>query len=163
MLLQILRAARLDRQAYLRAVLSPNAAADGVLIVAVVYVILAVAIVPLDDFELIAYGRFILQGLVSWLILAGAVYLIGRYLMDGEGSFPGVLSIVALAHPVLLVLLVARVGLSPFLALLVSTVWFLAALVAGTRVALSFTPERAGAAVAGGYVVWLLMSRFLAV
>ena len=73
MLLQILRAARLDRQAYLRAVLSPNAAADGVLIVAVVYVILAVAIVPLDDFELIAYGRFILQGLVSWLILAGAV------------------------------------------------------------------------------------------
>jgi hypothetical protein len=163
MLSQILRAARLDRQAYLRAVLSPNAAADGVLIVSVVYVILALVLVSLDDFELVAYGRFVIQGLISWLILAGAIYLIGRYLMEGEGSFPGVLATVALAHPVLLVLLIARIGLSPFLALLVSTVWFLAALVAGTRVALSFAVERAGVTVAGGYVVWLLMSRFLVV
>ncbi len=69
----------------------------------------------------------------------------------------------ALAHPVLLVLLIARLGLSPFLALLASTVWFLAALVAATRVALGFPLERAGVAVAGGYVVWLLMSRFLVV
>jgi hypothetical protein len=163
MLSQVFGAARLDRQAYLRAALSPNAAADGVLIVSVVYVVLAIAIVPLDDFELIAYGRFVLQGLVSWLILAGAIYLIGSYLMDGDGSFPGVLATVALAHPVLLVLLIARLGLSPFLALLASTVWFLAALVAGTRVALSFPFERAGVTVAGGYVVWLLMSRFLVV
>jgi hypothetical protein len=163
MLSQVFGAARLDRQAYLRAALSPNAAADGVVIVAMVYVLLAIVIVPLDDFELIAYGRFILQGLISWLILAGAIYLIGRHLMDGEGSFPSVLATVALAHPVLLVLLIARLGLSPFVALLASTVWFLAALVAATRVALGFPLERAGVAVAGGYVVWLLMSRFLVV
>jgi hypothetical protein len=46
-------------------------------------------------------------------------------------------------------------------ALLVGTIWFLAILVAGTRVALSMALERAVLAVAGGYVLWLFLSRFL--
>jgi hypothetical protein len=162
MIRQVIRASTFNRDAYLRAVLSPNAAGDALIIVAAVYLVMAVAILPFDDFDLAGYLRIVISGGFSWLILSGAIYLVGRYGLEGEGSFQGVLAMTALAHPVLLLVLAARaVGLSPFLALLAGTVWFLAILVAGTRVALDLVLERAVLAVAGGYVLWLLFSRFL--
>ena len=123
---------------------------------------LDLAILPIGDFDVVGYFRFVISGAFSWLILSGAIYLVGRYALEGEGSFQGVLAMTALAHPVLLLVLAARaLGLPAFLALLVGTVWFLAILVAGTRVALSLILERAVLAVAGGYVLWLIFSRFL--
>ena len=159
MLQRIIGAALLRRDAFLRAVLSQNAAADGVVIVVGVYVILALVALP---FDVVGYGRWVLSGLWSWLLLTGAIYLIGRYLLEGYGSFPMALSVTALAHPVLLVLLAFQLLDQPgWITLLVSTVWFLAVLVAGARVALELVLEKAVVAVAGGYVVWLIFSRFL--
>ena len=161
MLRQVFRAATFKRDAYLRAVLSRAGVADGVIIVAVVYLVLAVALRPIDGFDLIEYARVVLNGAFSWLILSGMIYLVGRHLLEGEGSWQGVLAMAALAHPVLLAVLVTRMALVSFLALLLGTVWFLAILVAGTRVALSLALEKAVLAVAGGYVLWLVLSRFL--
>ncbi|NQV07766.1 YIP1 family protein [bacterium] len=159
MIRRVIGAATFRRDAYLRAVLSPNAAADGLMVVAAVYLVLAVAILP---FNVVDYGRWVLSGLWSWLLLSGAIYLIGKHLLEGFGSFPGMLAVTAFAHPVLAVLLIARLpGLPDWLTLVVSTVWFLAILVAGTRVALELITEKALVAVAGGYVVWLILSRFL--
>lgn len=162
MIRQVIRASTFNRDAYLRAVLSPNATGDAVIIVAAVYLVLAVSILPLDGLDLIGYLRFVINGAFSWLILSGAIYLVGKFALEGEGSFQGVLAMAALAHPVLLLVLAARaLGLPALLALMAGTAWFLAILVAGTRVALSLVLERAVLAVAGGYVLWLLLSRFL--
>lgn len=162
MIRQVIRAATFQRDAYLRAVLSPNAAGDALILVTAVYLVMAVAILGFDGFDLVEYLRFVIRGGFSWLILSGAIYLVGRYVLEGEGSFQGVLATTALAHPVLLVVLAARaIGLPPLLALLAGTAWFLAILVAGSRVALDLAPERAVLAVAGGYVLWLIFSRFL--
>lgn len=183
MIRQIIRGATFQRDAYLRAVIGSNGTGDAVIIVAALYVILALTVYPQAVTDVVAHGRSLLNGAFAWLILTGIIYLIARYGLRGEGSFQGMLASSALAHPVLILLVAAQVGapiplsvvahptlllsevwkldVIPGIVVAVATVWFLAILAAGTRVAMSVTIDRAVLAVAGGYAGWWAVGSIL--
>ena len=179
MLRQVIRSVTFRRDGYLRAVLGNRGVADGVVIVAAVYLALALTIGSRGIGDLVGHARFVLNGGFAWLIITGLLYLITRHGLRGEGSFQGVLATTALAHPVLLLLAIAQVGDPIPLALfahptllatevfrleflagvgvVVATAWFLAILTAGARIAMSLSLERAALAVGGSYVAWWLV------
>ena len=161
MIRQVIRGATFQRDAYLRAVIGTNGTGDAVIIVVAVYVVLALTVSPWAVTDFVGLARFVLNGAFAWVILTGIIYLITRHGMRGEGSFQGVLAMSALAHPVLVLLIAAQVSTSiplslvahptllltevwkldfiPAIVVVVATVWFLAILAAGTRVAMSVT------------------------
>ena len=155
MLRVILSGVALRRDAYLRMVLAPDGVADGAMVVSGVYLLLAVPGI-FRGAGLLALVWSVIGGVFGWAILAGLVYLSGRYLLEGDGTFPGVAAASALAFPPLLMALVLRLVLGPFLALLAASVWSLACLWQAARVALELAPGRAALAVAVGYGGWLL-------
>ena len=183
MIRQIVRGATFQRDAYLRAVLSSNGTGDAVIIVAVVYLVLALTISVYAVSDVLGIARFVLSGGFAWLILTGLIYLIARYAIHGQGSYQGMLAMSALAHPVLLLLVLLPVGgafsffARPTLAIMhvdrfeflgtvaviLATLWFLAILVAGTRVAMGIAIDRAILAVAGGYLGWWVLGTMLGV
>lgn len=157
MLRLILSGATLRRDAYLRMLLAPDGVADGAMVVAGVYLLLAVPGI-LRAAGLLAVVWSVIGGVFGWMVLAGLVYLAGRHVLAGEGTFPGVAAASALAFPPLLVALLLRLVLDPFLALLAASVWSLACLWQAARVALELAPGRAALAVAVGYGGWLLLA-----
>jgi hypothetical protein len=183
MIRQIIRGAAFQRDAYLRAVIGSNGTGDAVIIVAAVYVILALTVSPREVVDVVGHARFVLNGAFAWLILSGIIYLISRHGMRGDGSFQGVLAMSALAHPVLVLLVAAQVGASfplalyahptlllmevwklgflPAIAVALATLWFLGILAAGTRVAMSMTIDRAALAVGAGYLGWWVAGSIL--
>jgi len=183
MIRQVIRGATFQRDAYLRAVIGSNGTGDAVMIVAAVYVVLALTVSYRAVTDVVGHARFILNGGFAWLILAGIIYLISRHAFRGEGSFQGVLAMSALAHPVLLLLVLAQIGQTVPLALyshptllltevhrlglvggvvvILATVWFLGILAAGTRVAMSLPFEKAVVAVGGGYASWWVVEAVL--
>ena len=94
MIRQVIRGATFRRDAYLRAVIGSNGTGDAVVIVAGVYVILALTISIRATTDVVGHARFVLNGGFAWLILSGIVYLIARHGFHGEGSFQGVVAIV---------------------------------------------------------------------
>jgi len=153
----ILAGAALRRHAYLRMVLAPDGLADGVLVVGAVQVLLAVPGI-LRGNGLLALVWSAVAGVFGWLVLAGLVYLAGRHVLGGAGSFPSVAAASALAFPPLLTALVLRLVLDPFFALLAASVWSLACLWQAARVALELPPARAALAAVVGYGGWLLLT-----
>jgi tRNA pseudouridine(38-40) synthase len=109
-------AALLKREPYLVMVVRPDGVADGAMVVAAVYALLMIPWV-LDGIGIITATRVILYGLVNWIILSGLVYLIGRYLLDGDGSYPGTMAATAIGHPVLLAGILLAPILDPWRAL----------------------------------------------
>jgi len=157
MLRVILRGALLRRDAYLRMVLAREGVADGAMIVAVVYLVLVVPAV-LGGASLLAAAGFVVGGVFGWVVLSGLTYLAGRYVFEGDGTFPSVMAAAALAFPPLLVAVALRVIVTPRAAMLVASVWLLAGLWQATRVSLELAPARAAAAAALGYGGWVLLS-----
>lgn len=154
MLNRILRAARFEREAYVQAVVSANAVADGLVIVGAVWLVLAAGLV--GSFDLLLFVRIALSGLFAWIVLSGVIYLMGKHVFHGYGSFPGTMGVTALAHPLLLLILLVDVWTDGFRVIVLGSLWFLVALVPGSRVALELKAEHAAAAVGVGYLVWLV-------
>ncbi len=179
MLHQVIRGLTFRRDGYLRAVLSRNGVADAVVIVTVVYLVLSLTLSSSAVADLIGHVRFVLNGGFAWLILTGLLYLITRHALEGDGSFQGLLATTALAHPALLLLVAAqagdriplalfahptlllpevfRFGFVTSVAVVAATLWFLAILAAGARVAMSLPLERAALAVGGAYLGWWIV------
>jgi hypothetical protein len=152
----ILRGAFLRRDAYVRMVLAPNGAADGLMIVAGVY-LLRILVAVFQDVGVVAALRFAVGGVIGWIILSGLVYLIGRHLLEGYGSFPGVLAAASLGFPPLLLAIPLTLVISPLGADLVVSAWLVACLWVAARVALELEPEKAIVAAAGGWACWIVV------
>ncbi|MFH1329045.1 MAG: YIP1 family protein [Actinomycetota bacterium] len=147
----------LRRQAYLRMVLAREGVADAAMVVAVVYLVLAVPGI-LGTSGLLAVAAFVVGGVFSWVALSGLTYLAGRHVLEGDGTFPSVMAATGLAFPPLVVSLLLRPFLPPRVALAASSAWLLACLWQAARVSLDLSPARAAAAAAGGYGGWLALS-----
>ena len=180
MIRQVIRGATLRRESYVRAVIGSDGTGDAVILVAAVYLVLALTISSSSLVEIVDHAFFLLRGAFGWLILSGIVYLIARYGFRGEGSYQGVLAVSGLAHPVLLLLVLAQLGSSfplrlvshptllmleawrldflPAVITIVATLWFLAILAAGTRVAMSLTLDRAVITVGAAYMDWFVVA-----
>ena len=159
MMRTILRGALLQRDAYVRMVLVPNGPADGFMIVAGVYLVQALGLLFLDVGVINAL-RFALGGVFGWIILSGLVYLIGRHLLEGYGSFPGVLAAASLGFPPLLLAVPLAFVIEPYWASLIGSAWLVACLWMCARAALELEREKAVFAAIGGWVAWLVVMYF---
>lgn len=157
MLRVILRGLVLRRDAYLRMVLAREGVADAALVVAVVYLLLAVPGL-LGAASLLGAVRFVVSGVFGWVVLSGLTYLAGRHVLEGDGTFPSVMAAAGLAFPPLLLSLAMRPFLLPLAALALASAWLLACLWQAARVSLDLSPGKAAAAAAGGYGGWLVLA-----
>jgi hypothetical protein len=157
MLRVILQGLVLRREAYLRMVLAREGVADAALVVGAVYLLLAVPGL-LGSAGLLAAAGFVIGGVFGWIVLAGLTYLVGRHVLEGDGTLPSVMAAAGLAFPPLVVSLALRPFLPPFVALAAASAWLLACLWQAARVSLDLSPGRAAAAAAGGYGGWLVLS-----
>lgn len=154
MLSRIVQAALLRRDPYLFMVLAVDGVADAAMIVGATS---AVVSLPLLSVGVLFFLRAILSGVVGWIILSGLVYLVGRHLLEGDGSWPGVMAAVGIAYPVVLTTLLLDLFMSYNWAFAVSTLWLVAAVSVAARVALDLTVERAAMAAAAGWVGLLIV------
>jgi hypothetical protein len=137
-------------------VVARDGVADGAMVVAAVYLLLGVPGI-LRGASLLSLLWSVMGGVFGWLLLAGLIYLVSRYVLEGRGTFPSVAAASALAIPPLLVSLALRLVMDPFFALLAASVWSLCCLWQAARVALELAAARAALAVAVGYGFWLLL------
>lgn len=157
MIRRAIDAALLKREPYLVMVVRPDGVADGAIVVGVVYALLMIPVV-LDGVDVLTATRVILYGLVNWLILSGLVYLIGRYLLEGDGSYPGTMAATSIGHPVLLAGILLAPVLDPWKAQLVVSAWLVATLWVAARVALELPKGRAALAAVGGWAAFVVVS-----
>jgi hypothetical protein len=151
-------AALLRRDPYLRMVIARDGVADGAVVVAVVHAVIVAPRLLADGVGFLMAVRGILGGLVTWIILSGLVYLIGRHGLEGHGSFPGTMAAVSIGFPVLL----ASLLLAPFVAAptayLIMSAWLVATMWVAARVALDLEPTRAAIAAVGGWVGFVIIA-----
>ncbi len=157
MIRRAINAALLRRDPYLYMVVASDGVADGAIVVALVWAILMSPLV-IDGIPVFSAARLILSGMFSWIIQSGLVYLIGRRLLEGYGSFPGVMAATSIGTPVLL----SSIALAPFVepetARLIVSVWLVLTLWMAARVALELSREKAALAAVGGWVSFIVVS-----
>lgn len=160
MIQRALNAALLKREPYVVMVVRPDGVADGAVVIVVVYTLLMIPLV-LDGIGILAAASVILYGLVNWIVLSGLVYLIGKHLLEGDGSFPGTMAATSIGYPVLLAGIALAPIVSPLQAQLVASVWLVATVWMAARAALELPPARAAAAAAGGWAAFIVVSLLL--
>ena len=112
----------------------------------------------LDGIGILTAARVILYGLMNWIVLSGLVYLIGKHLLEGDGSFPGTMAATSIGYPVLLAGILLAPVVSPLQAQLIVSVWLVATVWMAARVALELPPARAAAAAVGGWSAFVVVS-----
>jgi hypothetical protein len=157
MIRRAIQAALLRRDPYLVMVVRPDGVADGAIIIAVVHAILMIPVL-FDGFGLLTAVRVILYGLVNWIIPSGMVYLIGKYGLEGDGSFPGTMAATSIGYPVLLASLFLAPFLSPLEAQLIVSIWLVATVWMAARAALDLQPGPAAIAAVGGWVAFVIVT-----
>lgn len=138
-------------------VVARDGVADGAIVVAIVYAILTIPVIA-GGWDLFIAARVVLGGMFSWIILSGMVYLVGRHLLDGYGSFPGVMAATSIGTPVLLSSLILAPFVEPFQARIIVSVWLVLTLWMAARVSLELDPGRAAQAAVGGWVAFVVVS-----
>lgn len=153
----MISAGRLDRRFYTELVFDSYATGNAVLVVALVYLILALA--PFLLSGLLSFGylvpilRVLLNGAIGWIVVSLVVWAVGAFLLDGDARLQTVIRLAGFAHVPLLALLVPVVGLW------VGTLWFGAALMTTGETSLGLPRDRAIIAAAAGVLVWFLLFR----
>lgn len=160
MISRALSAALLRREPYLVMVVRPDGVADGAMVVAAVHALLMIPLV-LDGIGVLTAARVILYGLVNWIVLSGLVYLIGRYLLEGDGSFPGTMAATSIGYPVLLAGILLAPFVTPLRAQLIVSLWLVATVWMAARAALELRPARAAVAAVGGWAAFVVVSLLL--
>ncbi len=165
---RVVQAARLQRDAFVWMDFNDRATGDGLVIILVSRVLLQVgfgtslfglarSLTGLEFLLAIAINTAIF-----WLAYSGIVYAIGRYVLEGGGSYALLLRITAFAYPTLLLLLVTdRLIGNTLLALIAGSLWFLAVVTHGVRYATDLPLEKAVIAAGGGMVGWIAIAYVL--
>lgn len=160
MIRRAIDAALLKREPYVVMVVRPDGVADGAMVVAAVHALLMIPLV-LDGIGVIDAARVILYGLVNWIVLSGLVYLIGKYFLEGDGSYQGTMAATSIGYPVLLAGILLAPFVAPLQAQLIASVWLVATVWMAARAALELPAVRAAAAAVGGWAAFVVVSLLL--
>jgi hypothetical protein len=162
---QAWRAATFDRRAFGEWIFSASANGDAALIVIGVAIVRwLTAVIQRGGFSLDVVGLIneIISTLASWVFLAVASWFAGTKLFGGVGDWQTVLRLQGLAYlPNVLVVTVLLGGPFAAWAPAVGTVWYLAAAVVGTSVALSLKVRDAVLAVLIGAAIVVVIRTLL--
>jgi hypothetical protein len=161
MLHQMLRAARLDKRFFTELIFDDYATGNAVLVVAGVYVVLALAaaLSGVPNVGLIGVLLIVLGGVIGWLVLGVALWLAGVKLLNGQARGQTVMRLVGFAHVPLVVVAVALAFQAPVSTVVafVGFAWFVAAVVAVARVLFDFDSSRALSAALLAVAAWWVL------
>lgn len=153
------RVALFDRRTAASISFDSGATGDAVLIVAGVHaVIQIVAFVRAGTFDVFVLLQSIVLGVAGWIFLSFAIWLMGTRLLKGSGEAQTVIRLTGFAQ---LPLLLTALG-SDVIGL-VGLVWYLAAVVVVTSVALGLRLKESVASVVLGAALVFLIQRLLQV
>jgi hypothetical protein len=154
----MVRAARLDRRFFTELIFDDYATGNAVIVVALVYALIALTIAVGRPLQLSMIGllKLVLGGLVGWLILGGALWVVGVKLFNGRGRGQTILRLIGFAHAPLVVSAVGLLLLTPVdtAIVVVGFVWFFAAVVSATKVLFDFDFSHAVSATLLAFAVW---------
>lgn len=162
---QLLRAVRLERDAFVWMDFNDRATADGLIFVAVTRFLILVGegwrilglTTTVTGLEILLNA--ILNSLIFWLAYAGISFAVSKFLLGGQGQYAVYLRITGYAYPTLLLTIVtSRLGITPTAALVLGSLWFLAVVTAGIRYEGDLPTERAALAAIGGLLGWIIIS-----
>ena len=166
---RILQVVRLERESFVWLDLNDRASGDGLVIVAVTTLLFALArpssllglVTSRSGIELLFSA--LIQAAFFWLLYSGLTYAIGKFLLDGGGSYATILRIVGFAYPTLLVSL-ATDQLIPQtqLAFIAGSAWFLIIVATGVRHTADLGLQKSAVAAGGGLVAWLVVAQIFA-
>lgn len=165
---RLLQALRFERDAFVWMDFNDRATGDALILVAVGRLLILLGTgsslfaltTSVSGIELLI--RAMINAAFFWLIYSGLVYGIGRFLLQGEGSYATLLRITGFAYPTLLLLIfTAQFIENAFLALALGSLWFLAVVAQGVRYTADLPLERAALAAAGGMVGFIILSAIL--
>jgi len=161
---RLLQTIRMERDAYIWMDLSDRATGDAVILVAITQVLMFLGIwggrsslFSARLWEVLF--QFVLGGLVIWLVYAGVVFAIIRFLIQGPGEFATYLRFSGFAFPtrllaIAVVLLLDQISV---LAVVIGSIWFLAIMARGIQYESDLPADRAWlvaiGALAGAIVV----------
>ncbi|HSG79957.1 MAG TPA: hypothetical protein VLD62_10285 [Acidimicrobiia bacterium] len=154
------RAARLQRDPYLRMTLATDGVADGAIVVGSIHLALVVPAL-ISGLDLIVIVRFVLSGMFGWIILSGLVYLLGRHLLEGWGTYQGMMAASSLAYGPLLLAFPIALFIDVGWAALIPSVWLLACVWMAAQQALELDKAKAALAAVGGYAAWVFIQAIL--
>ena len=128
------------------------------MVVAAMYALIAITFAlgrPLR-LSLIGLLGLVLGGLIGWLVLGGALWVVGVKLLNGHARGQTILRLIGFAHAPLVV---SAVGLLlpaslDTVVVIVGFVWFFAAVASATRVLFDFDLSRTVSATLLAFAVW---------
>lgn len=156
MIRTLLNAALLRREPYVRMVVASDGVADGAVVVSAVYLLLVTLYLG-TGFEAFTVVRVVLNGVVGWILLSGMVYLAGRHLLEGYGSFQGTMAATSIGFPVLLTSLALRLMVEPYRALQLASLWLVLTVWVAARAALELDRLKAAIAAGLGWGAYLII------
>lgn len=149
-------AAFFDRKSHTQILFDSSATADAVMVVGAVGIVISVAgwlLNPVLAFDLVpALLSALIAVLAQWLFQALATWLVGTKLFRGNGDPQTVMRLHGHAY---LPLVLTAFGT---IAAVIGALWFLAALVVATSVALGLNTREGGLSVLVGYAVVFLVA-----
>jgi hypothetical protein len=150
------RAALFDRKAHDEVLYDSSATADAALLVAGVALVVSVvgSLGSLSLFNVTVWLSAIISGLAGWLFLAVATWFVGTRLFQGTGDMQTVMRLQGFCA---LPLLLGAAGTVHVLLPLAGALWYLAATVVATAVALGVSTRNAALSVLAGAAVIALV------
>ncbi|MEN8041105.1 MAG: YIP1 family protein [Actinomycetota bacterium] len=161
---RLLQTIKLERDAFVWMDFNDRATGDAAILVAVTQLLLTLGlgVSLLDLLHPTTLFRVLLGALFMWVIYSGAVYAIGRFLLDASGQYAIYLRITGFAYPTLLLIvftaLVIPIG---FLAFLVGGAWFVVVVANGLTYTVDLPLQKSVLAAVGGLVLLVVVQEIL--
>lgn len=166
---RLLRTLRVERENFVWMDFNDRATGDAFYLVLITTILTFIGIFGIGPIRIFTnvgafevFFRFLIDGLIVWLLISGITYGIVRYLFEENHNFPVILRIVGYAYPTrLLIIFFATYLSSPFLVFLLGTGWLLYIVAKGIVATSDLALERALLASAGGVVGAVIVSSIL--
>jgi len=160
---RLLQTIRLQRDAFVWMDFNDRATGDGLILVAVTQVLLLLgqgATLFGLAVGLPSLIGSLLSAIVFWLVYAGIVFAVTRYLLGGDIAYATVLRFAGFAYPTLLLLLFTGRLLPrlPLVAFLLGAVWFLLIVAYGVHYVADLPLGKAAVAAVGGIIGWVVVA-----
>jgi hypothetical protein len=161
---RLLQTVKLERDAFVWMDFNDRATGDAAILVAITQVLLTLGlgtslVTLLNPATLV---QILVSALFAWVIYSGAVYVVSRFLFDASGGYAIYLRITGFAYPTLLVVIfVALVVPSGFLAFILGGAWFVVIVANGLTYTVDLPMPKAAAAALGGLVLMVIAQQIL--
>lgn len=171
---RLLQTIRFERDPVVWMDFDDRATGDAFILVAVTRFLLFLGLIGFGGFrDLLNFAfvelliRFMIQGLVFWLLYSAIVWAIQRFLFQRDGNYQVILRLAGFAYPTVLVTIAAVQLLSPnsttgfTMANAIGSLWFVAIIAKGMDYIADLDLAKGSLAAVGGWVGYVVINAIL--